>query len=209
MTRTILAITVLVASLFSVAPAMATLVVDQSQLSGPYPMSTFPLSSFTEPYYYIAQSFQQSANNITGASVLTGYVSGYNDGSADVTISLFDTLPDAGGNLLASGTVVSVQAGNWAEVSWPEVAVTPNTTYYLVFSDANETGDAFGLAGDIGNPYPRGQVYVNDAFDDSNSDYDYAFKTFSTVPEPSTIILLGIGAMSLLAYVWRQRRQMA
>ncbi len=31
----------------------------------------------------------------------------------------------------------------------------------------------------------------------------------STVPEPSTLALLGIGAVSLLAYAWQKRRQMA
>jgi PEP-CTERM motif/Lectin C-type domain len=30
-----------------------------------------------------------------------------------------------------------------------------------------------------------------------------------TVPEPSTFVLLGIGAISLLGYAWRQRRQTA
>ena len=28
---------------------------------------------------------------------------------------------------------------------------------------------------------------------------------FAVVPEPSTLVLLGIGAISLLAYAWRRR----
>lgn len=208
LTRTILAIAVLVVSLFGVGPAMATVVVDQSQLSDAYPMSTFSY----DPAYYLAQSFEPSADNITGAAVLTVSIpeSGYY-GSADVTISLFDALPDASGNLLASG-IVGVQAGDWATVTWPQVAITPNATYYLVFTDANETGSSFGLAGDIGNPYLRGQVCIGETDNSDWSDYDYTFKTFaetSPVPEPSSILLLGIGAVSMMVYAWRKRTRTA
>jgi len=38
---------------------------------------------------------------------------------------------------------------------------------------------------------------------------DWVIATTSPVPEPSTLVLLGIGAISLLAYAWRKRRRTA
>jgi hypothetical protein len=42
-------------------------------------------------------------------------------------------------------------------VSWASFPITPNTTYYLVF-----TGNfTLGIAGDVNDPYPSGVVYAN------------------------------------------------
>ncbi len=39
--------------------------------------------------------------------------------------------------------------------------------------------------------------------------YNYRLQEFSPVPEPSTLVLFGIGALSLFAYAWRRRRPTA
>jgi len=53
----------------------------------------------------------------------------------------------------------------------------------------------------VGVHYVNARVAVS-----STSEIEY----FSvTVPEPSTLVLLGMGAISLLAYVWRRRKQTA
>ena len=57
------------------------------------------------------------------------------------------------------------------------MAITPNTTYYLVFS-GNST---LAIEGDTNNPYPNGQVYANPGYG-SFPTFDYTFRTFSTAP---------------------------
>jgi hypothetical protein len=94
-------------------------------------------------------------------------------GSDNVRISLWDGLPNAGGSMLAEATDVGTQ-GQWIDVFWPGVAISANTTYYLVF-DGNTT---LGIAGDTANPYPFGQVYANPGYNPFPS-FDYTFRTYS------------------------------
>lgn len=163
-------------------PARAD-VVDQSQLSDTIFMAGFGQTD-------LAQSFQQAAANISGASVKLR--AGIGTGTGDITIALYDKLPNQAGVLLASGTAVGVSAGQFATVSWSPVVDIPNTTYYLVFTSTNST---LGLGGDINNPYPRGQVFANAGFG-SFPNFDYTFQTFAStaaVPEPSVLTLMGLG----------------
>ncbi|MEN0004595.1 MAG: T9SS type A sorting domain-containing protein [Bacteroidota bacterium] len=117
-----------------------------------------------------AQSFVPTATQICGA----GFLVSNNSGSGNLTIELWDALPNAtGANMLANG-MVAVAAGSYADVSWAAVDVMPGTTYFLVI-----TGDDNIFIG-IGNSYANGQAY------DSNSspfnpfpDSDYTFRTFT------------------------------
>ncbi len=165
-------------------------VIDQNQPSNPNYMAAFSQTD-------LAQSFQQANNNIDGAGIFTQANVG---GGDTITISLYDALPNAGGNLLTSGSVSNTTAGAWYDVFWSPVSVTPNTTYFLVFTSDTNTE---GIAGDVNNPYSRGQVYANAGYG-SFPNFDYTFRTYTAAPEPASLAVLGIGA---LVAIRRRRKQ--
>lgn len=171
--------------LFSVS-ANATIITDQNQDSATVYMAGFGQAD-------LAQSFQQSADNIAGAGIFLQA----NIGSTDmVTISLWDALPNGPANMLASASAIGTQ-GSWVDVFWDPVAILADTTYYLVFTSANRT---LGIAGSTSNPYDRGQVYANAGFG-SFVDFDYTFRTYAddsfSVPEPGTLLLFVLGVASI------------
>ncbi len=119
----------------------------------------------------LAQSFQhQVSNSICGAGIFLQPGIG---GTDNVTIELWTTLPNGGGQMLATGSAQGTQ-GTWCDVSWTPVAIQANTTYYLHFT-GNQT---LGISGDVNNPYPFGQVYANPGFG-SFPAFDYTFRTYS------------------------------
>ena len=143
--------------------------VDQSQLSNTTCMAIFSQTD-------LAQSFIPALPMSCGATIelRTGI------GSAGaVTIELWDALPNAGGNLLATGTDPAAAPGGFATVSWPDVPVTPGTTYYLVFT-ADAAGQGMCIAGDTNNPYPFGNVFANPGYGPFPT-FDYTFEAFGDV----------------------------
>lgn len=173
-----------------------------------YPIDQIqPLAGAYMAQFYqtdLAQSFVPSADKICGAGI--GIYNFYNN-TGDVTIMLYDNLPNAGGNLLASGTTgFSFGEGIsliWADVSWPEVSITPGNTYFLVFTCTNPQPM---VAGNVENPYPYGMVYANPGYFPFPS-FDYTFRTYTctgmsnTIPLSNWAIYLAIALMGL-AVIW-------
>ena len=161
------------------ASATADYILDQNQPNAIVYMAAFSQTD-------LAQSFQQSANNIAGAGIHL-----YTVGSpGNVTISLWDALPNAGGQMLAAATDVGTP-NTWIDVYWDPVSVTPGVTYYLVFEDDN-TG--MGIYGDTNNPYPYGHVFANAGYQPF-PDYDYTFRTWA-VPAPGALALLALAGLA-------------
>ena len=140
-------------------------VIDQNQPSGPVYMAGFAQTD-------LAQSFQQTNTNISGAGILLQAGIG---GTDNVTISLWSGLPNAGGVMMATASAQGTQ-GQWVDVYWPATAVTPGVTYFLVFT-GNVT---LGIAGDTNNPYPFGHVYANPGYGAFPA-FDYAFRTWTNL----------------------------
>jgi len=143
-------------------PAVAQNSIDQNQPNAFVYMAGFAQTD-------LAQSFQQTNGNITGAGIFLQPNIG---GTDNVTITLWTALPNAGGSILATGSAMGTQ-GQWVDVFWDYTVINPATTYYLVFT-GNMT---LGIAGDVNNPYPYGMVFANAGFNPF-PDFDYAFRTW-------------------------------
>jgi hypothetical protein len=135
----------------------------------------------------LAQSFKQTNSNITGAGIFLQPGIGDTD---NVTIQLWDALPNAGGTMLTEASALGTQ-GEWVDVFWSTEPITPGTEYFLVFT-GNTT---LGIAGSTSNPYPDGIVYANPGYQPF-PDFDYTFRTWA-IPAPSSLALLGLGGLVL------------
>ena len=204
-----------VAILFATVSAFsaeASIVTDQSQLTGTNELGTSNLG------FDNVQSFQQTNNNITGASVgITGVPT-----NAFITIRLFDTFGDVSdpSRSIASGTAASPGSGFVSvEFDSGPIFITPGDTYFLTFEKSlSDTGFPVvnpnvpgAFLGSTANPYADGRLFSRQTdFNDSTfQNFDFAFQTFAdstavAVPEPSTAMFLSIG---LLGATFRRRRR--
>jgi PEP-CTERM motif len=189
----------ILAGAVALSPAHAANFIDQNAEKNYVYMGLMSIES------NFVQSFQQDANNISGAGVFLA--SGV--GLSNITISLWNALPYANNaRMLASATGQTTTTGRWFDLFWQPVRVTSGNTYYLRFTD--DTGQ-YGLYGDVGNGYSKGKLFSGTsslapnpvtlpddlAFRTYASDVVPALLTVPAVPEPATwaMMLVGFGAV--------------
>lgn len=118
----------------------------------------------------LAQSYIPTEPEAAGAGIK------FRDPSTglDVTLSLWDGLPNGGGTMLATATT-QTDGTVWADVYWdPVVNVTVGTTYYIVI-EGDPTLPC--VAGSTNDPYPDGNTFANNY--NSFPTFDYTFRTYS------------------------------
>lgn len=169
----------------AVSVAMAAPVIDQNQPNTPNFMARFSQLD-------LAQSFQQTGSNISGAGI---FLQAGQSTSGNITIELHGSLA---GPALATGTANGTQ-GSWVDVFWSPFATTTGTTYFLEFFSDNQN---LGIAGDGQNPYAFGNTFGNAGFQ-SFVNFDYTFRTYTepanSVPEPTGLALVGLGLLAVAA----------
>ena len=206
--------------------------------SGNYPadVATDPSGNVWVPFWESTNFNQAFAKYNSSGTLIGWYGSGITGGGST---SLFDPCGlaiDKAGNVWVSdgnnrivefnnsGTFLqqfgSSGSGN-GQLSGPEALAFDAAGNLWVADDGNDRIEEFstsgvylGQVGSVGTGPGRFQWPEGLAFDAAGNmwvadTYNNRLQEFSPVPEPSTLILLGIGAVSMLAHVWRKRRRTA
>ncbi len=147
---------------FDLGPPSPVLEINQNQ-------NTTCMANFNQgdlAQQFTAQSTTSCGAGVTFVDLATG----------NLTISLWNNLPNAGGTMLATGTVM-VNNSSEGDVYWSSVSLVPGNFYYLVFTTSSPEITTC-VAGSTNNPYSGGMLYANAGFGAFPS-YDYTFRTHS------------------------------
>lgn len=171
-----------------------------SQISVNAPMAAYSQTD-------LAQSITAVSNLISGARLFHASIVQNTD---QITISLYDNLPNNGCVLLSTNSTFGDGINNFVDTCWPVANVLSGNTYYLVFTYSGNNPN-LGISGDTNNPYSGCQVYANAGFG-SFPNFDYTFEVFGSSPPPiPTISQWGLMVLGLIVLIFgvvaiRQRK---
>jgi hypothetical protein len=120
----------------------------------------------------------------------------------------FNLLPILGTSRFGNRTLYGLSLSQWG-LDAP-LSINPGETYSLILINYGSSGyisyaehqpSSYASGGTVGHNV----AYSDDFWAGPYNFVDLAFRV-TTIPEPSTLALLGISGISLLAYAWRRRK---